>query len=110
ISFSHYYLWATATLLSDNEVLDGLQYSIIRMENDQQVQSLINDQVNKFCHADDYFQEYVVKTIKTVDPAQFWSAFGNHCSEIRGLAIPILSQTCDGAVRYRINRNLAEKL
>lgn len=43
-------------------------------------------------------------------PALLWSDCGVHCPELQKLATRILSQTCDGASRYKLKRSLAENL
>ena len=42
--------------------------------------------------------------------ALWWSNYGGHCPELQKLATRILSQTCDGASRYKLKRSLAENL
>ncbi|KAK6919875.1 HAT, C-terminal dimerization domain [Dillenia turbinata] len=43
-------------------------------------------------------------------PAVWWSKHGGQHPELQKMAIRILSQTCDGALKYNLNRTLAEKL
>lgn len=42
--------------------------------------------------------------------AIWWSTYGDNCPELQKLAIRVLSQTCNGASRYALNRCMAEKL
>lgn len=42
--------------------------------------------------------------------ALWWSRYGRQYPELQRFAIRILSQSCDGALRYRLKRSLAEKL
>lgn len=42
--------------------------------------------------------------------AQWWSVYGKQHPELQKFAIRVLSQTCDGALRYGLKRSLAEKL
>ncbi|KAF9676310.1 hypothetical protein SADUNF_Sadunf09G0125500 [Salix dunnii] len=95
----------------DTEVSSGFQCSVIRMENDQRVQYLINKQATQYCRADGDFEiGYAEDEIKNAHPDLWWSVYGNRCPELQKLAIRILSQTCDGSGRYSLDRSLAEKL
>ncbi|XP_011004402.1 PREDICTED: uncharacterized protein LOC105110897 [Populus euphratica] len=95
----------------DTEVSSGLQCSIIRMENDQRIQYLINQQAAQYCRADGDFENgYADDEINNAHPDLWWSVYGNRCPELQKLAIRILSQTCDGSGRYSLDRSLAEKL
>lgn len=40
----------------------------------------------------------------------WWSHYGGEYPELQRFATRILSQTCVGASKYRLNRSLAEKL
>lgn len=42
--------------------------------------------------------------------ALWWSNYGGHCPQLQILATRILSQTCEGAARYKLKRSLAENL
>lgn len=44
------------------------------------------------------------------DAAMWWSTYGGRCPELQRFATRILSQTCVGASKYRLNRSLVEKL
>ncbi|KAJ6410100.1 hypothetical protein OIU84_009573 [Salix udensis] len=95
----------------DTEVSSGFQCSVIRMENDQRVQYLINKQATQYCRADGDFENgYAGDEIKNAHPDLWWSVYGNRCPELQKLAIRILSQTCDGSGRFSLDRSLAEKL
>lgn len=41
---------------------------------------------------------------------QWWSHYGGQYPELQQFATRILSQTCVGASKYRLNRSLAERL
>ncbi|GAV88149.1 Dimer_Tnp_hAT domain-containing protein [Cephalotus follicularis] len=43
-------------------------------------------------------------------PAQWWSLYGTQYPELQRFAIRILSQTCDGATKYGLQRTMAEKV
>lgn len=45
-----------------------------------------------------------------LNAAQWWCTYGKQYPELQRFAIRILSQTCDGALRYGLKRALAEKL
>ncbi|KAL9370483.1 hypothetical protein Peur_035623 [Populus x canadensis] len=95
----------------DTEVSSGLQCSVIRMENDQRIQYLINKQAAQYCRADGDFENgYAEGEMNNAHPDLWWSVYGNRCPELQKLAIRILSQTCDGSGRYSLDRSLAEKL
>ncbi|KAJ6986045.1 hypothetical protein NC653_023842 [Populus alba x Populus x berolinensis] len=95
----------------DTEVSSGLQCSVIRMENDQRIQYLINKQAAQYCRADGDFENgYAEDEINNAHPDLWWSVYGNRCPELQKLAIRILSQTCDGSGRCSLDRSVAEKL
>lgn len=42
--------------------------------------------------------------------AVWWSTYGEACPKLQKFAVRILSQTCNGASRYGLNKSMAEKL
>lgn len=42
--------------------------------------------------------------------ATWWSSYGENHPELQRFAVQILSQNCDGALRYGLKRTMAEKL
>ncbi|XP_023641216.1 uncharacterized protein LOC17893898 isoform X2 [Capsella rubella] len=48
--------------------------------------------------------------ISGMSPAEWWAQKASHHPELQSFAFMILSQTCEGASRYKLKRSLAEKL
>ncbi|PPD67711.1 hypothetical protein GOBAR_DD35407 [Gossypium barbadense] len=55
-------------------------------------------------------QGSTVQQRTNLSPAMWWSPYGGEYPELQRFATRILSQTCVGASKYRLNRSLAEKL
>ncbi|KAI3945036.1 hypothetical protein MKW92_013388 [Papaver armeniacum] len=68
-------------------------------EDDKEVRDLILLQLNDYLEASgDFGRE------------KWWSLYGGHCPELQSFAMRILSQTCTGASKYGLKRNLSEQL
>ncbi|OMO73861.1 putative Zinc finger, BED-type [Corchorus olitorius] len=62
-------------------------------------------------HTKGAFQEgSTIQKRTRYSPTIWWSNYGGEYPELQRLATRILSQTCVGASKYRLNRSLAEKL
>ncbi|KAJ0083327.1 hypothetical protein Patl1_30957 [Pistacia atlantica] len=95
----------------DPEVSFGLLCCIVRMVQDQRTQDLISLQLDEYRHAKGAFSlGSAIDQINKYSPAEWWSHFGEQYPELRKFATRILSQTCDGASKYSLKRNLSEKL
>ncbi|KAJ9145619.1 hypothetical protein P3X46_027982 [Hevea brasiliensis] len=104
-------LFYSTDFYSDPEVAFGLLCCIVRMVPDQHTQDLISLQLDEYRHARGAFKEGSAIGKRTnVSPAQWWSTYGKQHPELQKFAVRILSQTCDGALRYGLKRSLAERL
>ncbi|KAK9267001.1 hypothetical protein L1049_021395 [Liquidambar formosana] len=105
---SYYY---SSDFYIDSEVASGLLCCIIRMVQDCRIQDIVSLQIDEYREAKGVFKQGSDIDVRTkTPPALWWSNYGGQCPELQRLAIRILSQTCDGALRYRLKRSLAEKL
>ncbi|KAK6136216.1 hypothetical protein DH2020_030048 [Rehmannia glutinosa] len=87
-------LFYSTDVYIDSEVTTGLCYCIVKSTEDLHVKDRMIIQMEKY------------RTAK----ALWWSEYGIECPELQRLAIRILSQTCDGASKFRLKRSLAETL
>ncbi|XP_057967557.1 uncharacterized protein LOC131157427 [Malania oleifera] len=96
----------------DSEVGSGLLCCVVRMIQDCHTQDLISNQIDKYRRGEGVFcvGGEAMESRDQYPPALWWSYYGGQCPELQRLAFRILSQTCDGASRYRLKRSLAEKL
>ncbi|GLU21905.1 hypothetical protein SLE2022_380170 [Rubroshorea leprosula] len=96
---------------SDPEVAFGLLCCMVRLVLEQRVQDLISRQLEEYRNSRGAFSEgSTAKQSSKVSPASWWSLYGGQYPELQQFATRILSQTCAGASKYRLNRSLAEKL
>ncbi|XP_019055867.1 PREDICTED: uncharacterized protein LOC104612635 [Nelumbo nucifera] len=104
-------LFYSSDFLADAEVASGLLCCIVRMVKDRQVQDLISLQLDEYRAANGSFGHGSAIDQRTrMPPAQWWASYGGHCPDLQRFAIRILSQTCCGASRYALQRNLSEQL
>ncbi|KAJ8751164.1 hypothetical protein K2173_016345 [Erythroxylum novogranatense] len=104
-------LFYAADFHIDPEVAFGLLCCIVRMIQDHHTQDLISLQLDKYRNARGDFEEgSAIDKRNSIPPVQWWSIYGKQCPELQRFAIKILSQTCDGALKYELKRDLAEKL
>ncbi|EEF32010.1 uncharacterized protein LOC8287228 [Ricinus communis] len=104
-------LFYSTDFYSDPEVSFGLLCCIVRMVQDPRTQDLISLQLDEYRHARGAFKEGSAINKRTnISPAQWWSIYGKQHPELQNFAIKILSQTCDGAMKFGLKRGLAEKL
>uniref|UniRef100_A0A2N9F9R9 DUF659 domain-containing protein n=1 Tax=Fagus sylvatica TaxID=28930 RepID=A0A2N9F9R9_FAGSY len=104
-------LFYSSDFVGDAEVAFGLLCSTVRLVQDQRSQDLISRQLEEYRHARGGFEAGSATDRRTsVPPAQWWSHYGSQYPELQRFAIRILSQNCDGALRYGLKRSLAEKL
>ncbi|KAK9281172.1 hypothetical protein L1049_004067 [Liquidambar formosana] len=83
----------------DAEVTSGLLCCMLHMVQDCSLQNIISQQIDEYREAKGAFEQ-----------ALWWFNYSGHCPELQRLAIRILSQICDGALRYGLKRSLVEKL
>ncbi|KAA8540159.1 hypothetical protein F0562_024278 [Nyssa sinensis] len=104
-------LFYSSDFFTDAEVASGLLCCIVRMVEDKHVQDLVSLQVDEYRAAKGAFgQGSAIDRRSNIPPALWWSFYGGQCPELQRLAIRILSQTCNGASKYKLKRSLAEKL
>ncbi|KAK6915237.1 Zinc finger, BED-type [Dillenia turbinata] len=95
----------------DDEVSNGLFSCISRMSKDQQTEYLIGQQLRAYQKGEGDFargKDISCKSHITADA--WWSRYGEKCPDLQKQAIRILGQTFDGAYRYALKRDMAEKL
>lgn len=96
---------------SDSEVAFGLLSCMVRMNQNQHVQDKILQQLDAYRHSKGAFGEgSTVQQRTRFSPTIWWSHYGGQYPELQQFATRILSQTCVGATKYKLNRSLAEKL
>ncbi|KAK6918119.1 Zinc finger, BED-type [Dillenia turbinata] len=101
----------SSNFFMDAEVAAGLLCCVVRMARDTGIQDLIARQIDVYRTAQGSFKHGSSEDQKSAfPPAVWWSNHGGQYPELQRMAIRILSQTCDGALRYNLHRTLAEKL
>ncbi|KAG7577018.1 hypothetical protein ISN45_Aa03g013410 [Arabidopsis thaliana x Arabidopsis arenosa] len=95
----------------DLEVATGLISSLIHMVEDCHVQYKISTQIDMYRLGKDCFNEASrADQITRISPAEWWAHKASQYPELQSFAVKILSQTCEGASKYKLKRSLAEKL
>ncbi|XP_072953373.1 uncharacterized protein [Typha angustifolia] len=95
----------------DAEVTNGLLDCIVRMAKNQDDQNLIVKQLEAYRTPSGGFAECMAVDQRTkISPVMWWSLHGGQSPELQRLAIRILSQTCSGAMRYKLARGLSDRL
>lgn len=95
----------------DPEVVTGLYCCIVRSAADLRIQDRITVQMEQYRTARGAMAAGVAEDKRSnISPALWWSRYGGECPELQRLAIRILSQTCDGALKFQLKRSLAETL
>ncbi|KAH0904766.1 hypothetical protein HID58_044269, partial [Brassica napus] len=86
-------------------------------EEDIAISNLVNDSIKVATQLDVYkvregcFNETSqADQVYGLSPAEWWAEKASQHPELQSFAIKILSQTCEGASRYMLKRNVAEKL
>ncbi|XP_022714654.1 uncharacterized protein LOC111274345 [Durio zibethinus] len=95
----------------DYEVTFGLLSCMVRMNQNQSTQDKIIQQLVAYRHSKGAFGEGSTLQQRTkFSPASWWCHYGGQYPELQRFATRILSQTCVGASKYKLNRSFAEKL
>ncbi|CAH8260276.1 unnamed protein product [Arabidopsis lyrata] len=95
----------------DLEVATGLISSLIHMVEDCHIQYKISTQIDMYRLGKDCLNEASqADQITGISPAEWWAHKASQYPELQSFAIKILSQTCEGASKYKVKRSLAEKL
>ncbi|VVA97444.1 unnamed protein product [Arabis nemorensis] len=96
---------------SDPEVTIGFISSLVRIVKECHIQAKISTQLEMYTLGKDCFNEAShADLISEIAPAEWWAQKASQCPELQSFAIKILSQTCEGASRYKLKRSLAEQL
>ncbi|KAL6565337.1 hypothetical protein OROGR_002288 [Orobanche gracilis] len=104
-------LFYSSDVYIDPEVATGVLCCIVRATEDLNVQNRITFQMEKYRNAAGSFSLGCAGDQRfDVSPVDWWSEYGVDCPELQSLAVRILSQTCDGASKFRLERTSAEKL
>ncbi|XP_010465096.1 PREDICTED: uncharacterized protein LOC104745528 [Camelina sativa] len=95
----------------DPEVATGLIFSLLHMEQERHIQVKIAAQLDMYRLGLDCFNEASqADQISEISPAEWWAQKASHHPELQNFAFKILSETCEGASRYKLKRSLAVKL
>ncbi|AEE75277.1 putative transcription factor/ chromatin remodeling BED-type(Zn) family [Arabidopsis thaliana] len=93
----------------DPEVSSGLTHSLVHVAKEGQIK--IASQLDRYRLGKDCFNEASQPDqISGISPIDWWTEKASQHPELQSFAIKILSQTCEGASRYKLKRSLAEKL
>ncbi|XP_010499792.1 PREDICTED: uncharacterized protein LOC104777262 isoform X2 [Camelina sativa] len=93
----------------DPEVATGLTLSLVQVAKEGH--SKIAAQLDKYRLGKDCFNEASqADEVSGITPTEWWAQTASQYPELQSFAIKILSQTCEGASRYKLKRSLAEKL
>ncbi|XP_010465099.1 PREDICTED: uncharacterized protein LOC104745530 [Camelina sativa] len=93
----------------DPEDSIGLTHSVVQVAKEGH--SKIVTQLHKYRLRKDCFNEASrADEIFGKTPTEWWAQTASQYPELQSFAIKILSQTCEGASRYKLKRGLAEKL
>ncbi|EOY26199.1 HAT transposon superfamily protein, putative [Theobroma cacao] len=104
-------LFYSTDFQSDSEVAFGLLCCMVRMIQSQPIQDKIVQQLEAYRNSEGAFGEgSTVQQRTRFSSTMWWSTYGGRCPELQRFATRILSQTCVGASKYRLNRSLVEKL
>lgn len=103
-------LFYSSDFLIVPEVVTGLLRCVMRSTDDVRVLDKISLQLEEYQNARGCFSEGRDTDPSSVPPVEWWVKYGKGCPELQKLAIRILSQTCDGGLRFQLQRNLAENV
>ncbi|CAN7112618.1 unnamed protein product [Brassica rapa subsp. narinosa] len=96
---------------SDLEVTTGFVSSLVHMVKECHVQAKISTQLKMYTLGQGCFDEASqAAQITDIAPAEWWAQKASQHPELQSFAIKILSQTCEGASRYKLKRSIAERL
>ncbi|KAG8374721.1 hypothetical protein BUALT_Bualt10G0025400 [Buddleja alternifolia] len=77
---------------------------------DYYIRGLIRGQAMNYLDAECTSNGSAMNQPPNSSPVLWWREYEAEYSELGRIAIGILSQTCDGASKFNLNRNLAEML
>ncbi|VVB17561.1 unnamed protein product [Arabis nemorensis] len=101
----------SSDFLLDPEVATCVTASLVHLVKECPIQLKVASQLDMYRLGQDCFNEASqADQISGVSPAEWWSQKANEYPELQSFAVKILSQTCEGASRYKLKRSFAEKL
>ncbi|XP_057446323.1 uncharacterized protein LOC130738365 [Lotus japonicus] len=93
-----YFHWDSNFKKEDVEVKEGLYSCMIKMVPNAVERKKIHAQLIVFHNRKGMFGLEDAQSVrKTVTPAKWWEAYGDHCPELRNFAIRVLSLTCSSS-------------
>ncbi|CAF2127385.1 unnamed protein product [Brassica napus] len=95
----------------DSEVAAGLCSSLVHVVKQSDIQVKVATQLDMYRVGEECFNEASqADHIIGISPAEWWAQKASQHPELQSFAIKVLSQTCEGASRYKLQSRLAEKL
>ncbi|KAH0934156.1 hypothetical protein HID58_011273 [Brassica napus] len=113
------YLTLESIFRAKNELTAMLASSDCNNEEDVRISKLVNDltfwktvgKLDMYRVGEECFNEASqADHIIGISPAEWWAQKASQHPELQSFAIKVLSQTCEGASRYKLQSRLAEKL
>ncbi|KAG2272130.1 hypothetical protein Bca52824_066685 [Brassica carinata] len=101
----------TVSTLNDTEVTTDFISALGYLVQECQVIAKIGRQLKMYRLGKGCFNEASqADKITGVIPGEWWAQKASEHPELQSFAVKVLSQTCEGASRYKLKRNVAEKL
>ncbi|CAF1704291.1 unnamed protein product [Brassica oleracea var. botrytis] len=95
----------------DSEVAAGLCSSLVHVVKESDIQVKVATQLDMYRVGEECFNEASqADQIIGITPGEWWAQKASQHPELQSFAIKVLSQTCEGASRYKLQSRLAEKL
>ncbi|XP_009135274.1 uncharacterized protein LOC103859489 [Brassica rapa] len=95
----------------DSEVAAGLCSSLVHVVKQSDIQVKVATQLDMYRVGEECFEEASqADQIIGITPGEWWAQKASQHPELQSFAIKVLSQTCEGASRYKLQSRLAEKL
>ncbi|PKA62545.1 hypothetical protein AXF42_Ash012131 [Apostasia shenzhenica] len=104
-------LFCSNDFFVDAEVTNGLLGCIVRMVEGQNTQAMIVPQLEAYTSASGLFANDLAIDQRTkIPPALWWISHGSGSPELQRFAVKILNQPCSGSSRYKLDKNISEKV
>ncbi|KAG7631035.1 Ribonuclease H-like superfamily [Arabidopsis suecica] len=92
-------------------VYTGLAFSLVHLVKEPHLQVKIGTQLDVYRYGRGCFMKASqAGQLNGVSPVNWWTQKASQYPELQNLAVKILSQTSEGASRYKLKRSVAEKL
>lgn len=102
-------LFCSNDFFVDSEVTNGLLGCIVRMFENPNSQAMIVPQLEAYTLlTGGTLSEMAADQRSKMQPALWWASYGDHSPELQKFAIKILSQTCSGASRFKLKKDISE--